>query len=62
MSEFNEQLFVRVCTLEGELQITKQMLYETQAKLTVIENLLQQALTIIRKGDRDGISEGNQES
>jgi hypothetical protein len=40
MSEFNEQLFVRVCTLEAELELLTKKLYEAEEKVKCLEKLL----------------------
>jgi hypothetical protein len=40
MSEFNEELFTKVCTLEAKLELNEKKLWE-------LEKLLKQALEII---------------
>ena len=47
MSEFNDQLFTKVCTLEAQLELNNKKLYETEQKISRIETLLKQALDII---------------
>ena len=47
MSEYNEQLFVRVCTLEAELELTRKELYEAEQKIKELELLLRDAVKIV---------------
>ncbi len=61
MSDFNEHLFTRVCTLEATLELNTKKLYETERKLVEIEQLLRQALEVIIDTNRvaNGISKTN---
>ena len=47
MGDFNDQLFTKVCELEGRMELQSKKLYETEQKLVAIEVLLRQALDII---------------
>lgn len=47
MGDFNDQLFTKVCELEGRVELQGKKLYETEQKLVAIEVLLRQALDII---------------
>ena len=47
MSDFNDQLFTKVCELEGRMELQHKKLWETEQKLVSIELLLRQALEII---------------
>jgi len=60
MSEFNEHLFTRVCTLEATLELNTKKLYETEIKLNEIEKLLRQALEVII--DTNKVANGLQET
>lgn len=61
MSGFNEELFTKVCTLEAQLELNNKKLYETEQKISSIENLLKQALEIIIDTNKvaNGIQEAN---
>jgi hypothetical protein len=61
VSDFNEHLFTRVCTLEATLELNTKKLYETERKLVEIEQLLRQALEVIIDTNRvaNGISKTN---
>ena len=54
MSDFNEHLFVKVCTLEAKLELNEKKLWE-------LEKLLKQALEIIIDTNRvaNGLQETN---
>jgi len=58
---FNEELFTKVCTLEAQLELNNQKLYDTEQKIVRIETLLKQALEIIIDTNRvaNGIQETN---
>jgi precorrin isomerase len=60
MSDFNEHLFTRVCTLEATLELNTKKLYETEQKLVEIEKLLRQALEVII--DTNKVANGIQET
>lgn len=60
MSEFNDQLFTKVCTLEAQLELNNKKLYETEQKIVHIEALLKQALEIII--DTNKVANGIQET
>ena len=60
MSEFNDQLFTKVCTLEAQLELNNKKLYETEQKIVRIEALLKQALEIII--DTNKVANGLQET
>lgn len=60
MTDFNDQLFTRVCTLEAQMELQHQKLYEAEKKLVTIENLLRQALDIII--DTNKVANGLQET
>ena len=60
MSEFNDQLFTKVCTLEAQLELNNKKLYETEQKIVRIEALLKQALEIII--DTNKVANGIQET
>ena len=60
MSGFDEQLFTKVCTLEAQLELNNQKLYETEQKIVKIEQLLKQALEIII--DTNKVANGLQEA
>lgn len=47
MSDFNEHLFVKVCTLEAQLELNNKQLLETERKIVEIEKILRLALEII---------------
>lgn len=49
MSEFNEQLFVKVCTLEAELELTRKELYKAEQKIKELKLLLKDAVKIALK-------------
>jgi len=53
MSDFNEHLFTKVCTLEAKLELNEKKLYE-------LEKLLKQALEIII--DTNRVANGIQET
>ena len=53
MSEFNEELFTKVCTLEAKLELNEKKLWE-------LEKLLKQALEIII--DTNKVANGIQET
>jgi hypothetical protein len=61
MTDFDNVLFVKVCTLEAQLEVNNQKLYETEQKIIRIENLLKQALEIIIDTNRvaNGLQETN---
>ena len=61
MSDFDEVLFTKVCTLEAQLELNNKKLYETEQKIVRIENLLRQALEIIIDTNRvaNGLQETN---
>ena len=61
MSDFDEVLFTKVCTLEAQLELNSKKLYETEQKIVRIENLLRQALEIIIDTNRvaNGLQETN---
>ncbi len=58
---FNEELFTKVCTLEAQLELNNQKLYDTEQKIVRIETLLKQALEIIIDTNRvaNGLQETN---
>ena len=60
MSDFDNVLFTKVCTLEAEMDLQNKRLYETEQKLVTIENLLRQALEIII--DTNKVANGLQET
>ena len=60
MSHFNDELFIKVCTLEAQLELNNKKLYETEQKIVGIENLLRQALEIII--DTNKVANGLQET
>jgi hypothetical protein len=60
VSDFNEHLFTRVCTLEATLELNTKKLYETESKLVEIEKLLRQALDVII--DTNKVANGLQET
>ncbi len=60
MSDFNEHLFTRVCTLEAVLELNSKKLHETEQKLVEIEKLLRQALEVII--DTNKVANGLQET
>ena len=60
MSHFNDELFTKVCTLEAQLELNNKKLYETEQKISSIENLLKQALEIII--DTNKVANGIQET
>ncbi len=47
MSDFNEHLFTKVCTLEAQLELNNKKLHETEQKIVEIEKILRLALEII---------------
>lgn len=47
MSDFNDHLFTKVCTLEAQLELNNKKLNETEQKIVQIEKLLKQAIEII---------------
>jgi hypothetical protein len=61
MSDFNEHLFVKVCTLEAQLELNNKQLDATERKLVEIEKLLKQALEVIIDTNKvaNGLSETN---
>ena len=59
-SSFDNQLFTKVCTLEAQLELNNQKLYETEQKIVKIEQLLKQALEIII--DTNKVANGLQEA
>ncbi|NDB85778.1 MAG: hypothetical protein EB127_24210 [Alphaproteobacteria bacterium] len=61
MSSFDDQLFTKVCTLEAQLELNNNKLYETEQKIIQIETLLKQALEIIIDTNRvaNGIQKAN---
>lgn len=56
MSEFNEQLFIKFCTLEAKLELNEKKLWE-------LEKLLKQALEIIIDTNKvaNGLHETNKQ-
>ena len=48
MSDFDNQLFTKVCELEARLELQHKKVWETEQKLVTIEQLLLQALDIIK--------------
>ena len=60
MSDFNEHLFTKVCTLEAQLELNTKHLYETEKKLVEIEVLLRKALEVII--DTNRVANGIQET
>ena len=60
MSEFNDQLFTKVCELEGRMELQTKKLWETEQKLVAIEGLLREALAIII--DTNQVANGIQET
>lgn len=60
MSDFNDQLFSKVCELEGRLELQHKKLWETEQKLVAIEGLLREALAIII--DTNQVANGIQET
>lgn len=60
MSDFNDHLFTKVCTLEAQLELQHKRMYESEQKLVAIESLLKQALDIII--DTNKVANGIQES
>jgi hypothetical protein len=48
MSEFNEQLFIRVCTLEAELELLTKKLYDAEEKVKCLEKLLYYGETYVK--------------
>jgi len=60
VSDFNDHLFTRVCTLEATLELNTKKLYETERKLVEIEGLLRQALDVII--DTNKVANGLQET
>lgn len=60
MTDFDNVLFTKVCTLEAQLEVNNQKLYETEQKIIRIENLLKQALEIII--DTNKVANGLQET
>lgn len=60
MSDFNEHLFTKVCTLEAQLELNNKQLYATERKLVEIEKLLKQALEVII--DTNKVANGLQET
>lgn len=60
MSDFNDQLFTKVCELEARLELQHKKVWETEQKLVTIEQLLRQALDIII--DTNKVANGIQET
>jgi len=60
VSDFNDQLFTRVCTLEAQMELQNKKLWDAEQKLVNIENLLRQALDIII--DTNKVANGIQET
>jgi hypothetical protein len=60
MSDFNDQLFSKVCELEARLELQHNKVWETEQKLVTIEQLLRQALDIII--DTNKVANGIQET
>ena len=60
MSDFNDQLFSKVCELEGRMELQHKKLWETEQKLVAIEGLLREALAIII--DTNQVANGIQET
>jgi len=60
MSDFNDQLFTKVCELEGRMELQHKKLWETEQKLVAIEGLLREALAIII--DTNQVANGIQET
>ena len=60
MSDINEHLFTKVCTLEAQLELNTKHLYETERKLVEIEKLLNQELEVII--DTNKVANGIQET
>ena len=58
---YDDILFTKVCTLEAQLELNNQKLYETEQKIVRIEALLKQALEIIIDTNKvaDGLQEAN---
>ena len=59
-NDFDTVLFTKVCTLEAQLELNNQKLYETEQKIVRIEQLLKQALEIII--DTNKVANGLQET
>ena len=57
---YDDILFTKVCTLEAQLELNNQKLYETEQKIVRIEALLKQALEIII--DTNKVANGLQEA
>ena len=57
MSEFNEQLFVKVCTLEAKLELTEKRMMIAEEKLAQLTLILENALQVIleHEGAKNGI-------
>ncbi len=47
MSDFNEHLFVRVCTLEAKLELAEKRMVIAEAKLAQLTIILENALQVI---------------
>ena len=60
MSDFNDQLFTKVCELEGRMELQHKKLWETEQKLVAIEGLLRETLAIII--DTNQVANGIQET
>lgn len=60
MGDFNDQLFTKVCELEGRMELQHKKLWETEQKLVAIEGLLREALAIII--DTNQVANGIQET
>jgi hypothetical protein len=60
MSDFNDQLFSKVCELEARLELQHKKVWETEQKLVTIEQLLRQAMDIII--DTNKVANGIQET
>jgi hypothetical protein len=47
MSDFNEHLFVKVCTLEAKLELAERRMVIAEAKLAQLTIILENALQVI---------------
>jgi hypothetical protein len=47
MSDFNEHLFVKVCTLEAKLELAEKRMVIAEAKLAQLTIILENALQVI---------------
>lgn len=53
MSDFDNQLFVKVCELEARMELSNKKLYEAEQKLKAITVLLEQAIDMLKDKKND---------